>query len=354
MSRALLLADRGLYTTMPNPRVGCVIVKDGKIVGEGVHLKAGEPHAEVLALRQAGDQAAGAIAYVTLEPCSHHGRTPPCVEALVKAKIAQVVIAMQDPNPLVSGQGVAYLQKRGIQANVGLMQAEAQALNAGFISRMVHQKPFVRCKIAASLDGKTALTNGQSQWITGAAARNDVQRWRAQSCAILTGIGTVLQDNPSLTVRALDIGRQPVKVVVDSQLRMPLEAKILQQGQLIIAYAIDPHHQAEKLTAMGVELFCIPNEQQQVCLNTLLVKLGEKGFNELMVEAGEALNGALLTQRLVDELLLYYAPKLMGTHAKGMFNLPLFDSMQQSLALELLDVRQVGADIRIRARVSNN
>ena len=354
MAHALRLAERGLYTTMPNPRVACVIVKNNEIVGEGAHLKAGEPHAEVLALReasqQAGDKAKGATAYVTLEPCSHFGKTPPCADALVQAGVAKVIAAMQDPNPLVAGQGLARLSGQGIEVASGLMQAQAEALNPGFISRMSKNRPFVRSKIAASLDGKTALANGASQWITGEAARRDVQHWRAQSCAIMTGVGTVLSDNPSLTVRDIALERQPLKIVVDSHLRTPVNAKVLQNGRTLIPFALDSEDKAEKLFEAGAELLCIPNEAGKVCLKTLLSHLASNEINEVLVEGGEGLNGALLAQGLIDELLIYYAPKLMGSAAKGMFAMPPFTEMNQAVDLQILDVRQFGADIRLRLK----
>ena len=386
MTRALQLAEQGLFTTMPNPRVGCVIVKEGKIIGEGAHLKAGEPHAEVFAIQQAGDNAKGATAYITLEPCSHQGRTPPCTHALLKAGIAKVIAAMQDPNPLVAGSGLAHLQAHNIEVASGLMQAQAEALNLGFISRMTRKQPFIRCKIAASLDGKTALNNGASQWITSEPARLDVQYWRARSCAILTGIGTVLADNPSMSVRAntntpsplmgepaigfpASVGakapnagvkgwgegeaiRQPIKVVVDSQLQTPINAKILQGGNVLIAFAQSNPQKEAQLLAAGAQLLCIPNEQNKVCLKTLLSHLAACEINEVLVEGGESLNGALLAQNLIDELLIYYAPKLMGSTAKGMFALPAFTQMSQAVDLDIIDMRQIGVDIRLRAKLS--
>lgn len=355
MARALQLAEQGLLTTMPNPRVGCVIVKDGKMIGEGAHLKAGEPHAEVFALRQAGNMAKGATAYVTLEPCNHTGRTPPCSQALLQAGISKLIVAMQDPNPLVAGSGLAYLQAHGVDVASGLMQAQAEALNPGFIARMTRNTPYVRSKIAASLDGKTALNNGISQWITGEAARADVRHWRARSCAILTGVGTVLADNPSMTVREINIEKQPLRVVVDSTLKTPLNAKILQGGNVLIAFAHDADNKAATLFAAGAELLCIPNdiglkEQAKVCLKTLLGHLASREINEVLVEGGEALNGALLAQNLIDELLIYYAPKLMGCNAKNMFGIPELTQMSQAIDLQILEVRHIGTDIRLRAR----
>jgi len=355
MARALRLAEQGLYTTMPNPRVGCVIVKDGVIVGEGAHLKAGEPHAEVFALRQAGELAKGATAYVTLEPCSHTGRTPPCAEALVKAGVAKVIAAMVDPNPIVASNGLAYLQTHNIQVASGLMQDQALALNPGFISRMSRNLPYVRCKIASSLDGKTALNNGHSQWITSEAARLDVQKWRAQSCAILTGIGTVLNDDPSMTVRSINLSRQPLRVIVDSQLHISPHAKILQGGNTLIAYAQDPENKASEIIASGAELISLPtqydsNQQNKVCLKSLLSHLAQIQINEVLVEGGEKLNGALLAQNLIDELLIYYAPKLMGNEAKSLFAIPALTQMSQAIALNVTELRQIGADIRVRAQ----
>ncbi len=353
MAQALRLAEQGLYTAMPNPRVGCLIVKDDDVVvGEGAHLKAGEAHAEVHALQHAGERAKGATVYLTLEPCSHHGRTPPCAEALAKAHVAKVIVAILDPNPLVSGQGVAYVKSQGITVGVGLMQPQAHALNAGYISRMTNDIPLVRSKIAVSLDGKTALSNGESQWITSPAARADVQRWRARSCAIMTGVGTVLKDNPSLLVRDLDLGRQPLRVIVDSELRTPLDAKVLKSGHTLIAYANDVDNKATSMAEMGIALLLAPNEQGKVCLKTLLSHLANEEINEVLVEGGEGLNGALMAQNLIDELIIYYAPKLMGGQAKGMFALPILTDMQNTIALEVLDVRQIGVDVRLHAKLT--
>lgn len=351
MTRALRLAEQGLYTTMPNPRVGCVIVKNNQIIGEGAHLKAGEPHAEILALRQVVEPPKGATLYVTLEPCSHSGRTPPCAEALVKAGLAKVVVAMQDPNPQVAGSGLALLKSHNIHVACGLMETQARDLNPGFISRMTRQMPFLRSKIAASLDGKTALKNGASKWITNEPARLDVQHWRARSCAILTGIGTVLADNPSMTVRDIDIKRQPLKVIVDSQLKISLDAKILQNGNALIAFAKPSPEKEAGLLSAGAELLFIPNSDEKVCLKTLLSHLARREINEVLCEGGEGLNGALMAQGLVDELLIYYAPKLMGSTAKSMLAMPEFTNMQQAVALTILDIRNIGSDIRVRAKV---
>ncbi|HSH98615.1 MAG: bifunctional diaminohydroxyphosphoribosylaminopyrimidine deaminase/5-amino-6-(5-phosphoribosylamino)uracil reductase RibD [Methylophilaceae bacterium] len=353
MAQALQLAELGLYTTTPNPRVGCVIVKNGVVIGSGAHLKAGEPHAEVHALRQAHQNAPGQVkgadVYVTLEPCSHHGRTPPCADALIEAGVKRVIVAMQDPNPKVAGAGLARLQAHGIEVASGLMEAQARELNIGFISRMTRQLPYVRTKVAASLDGRTALANGASKWITSEASRLDVQHWRARSCAILTGIGTVLADDPQLNVRALDIGRQPLRVIVDSQLQIAPNAKIL-EGNALVAYADASQAKIDVLQAAGVKLIKLADTSGQVCLKSLLSHLAELGINELMVEAGQTLNGALLKHRLVDAVVLYYAPVLLGSQARGMFELPAFNDMKQRIGLEVKDTRQFGVDFRIIAK----
>ena len=354
MSLALHLAEQGLYTTTPNPRVGCVLVYNGQIIGQGSHLKAGEPHAEIMALRDAEAKfpnlIQGADAYVTLEPCSHFGRTPPCADALIKAAVKRVIAAMQDPNPQVAGNGLARLAAAGIETEHGLMEAQARELNAGFISRMTQNRPFVRVKIAASLDGKTALANGESKWITGEAARQDVQHWRARSCAILTGIGTVLADDPQMNVRNIPSARQPLRVVVDSQLRISPQAKILAGGNTLIAYVLDKENKADALSKAGLELVKTQSNEGKVCLKQLLRHLAERGINEVMVEAGQTLNGALLTLNLIDEFLFYYAPTLLGSDARGMLAIPALESMQNRTELSLIEVRQFGQDIRVRAK----
>ena len=352
MAQALRLAERGLYSASPNPRVGCVIVRDGQVVGEGWHERAGTPHAEIHALQQAGEKMRGATVYVTLEPCSHHGRTPPCTDALIAADVARVVAAMRDPNPQVAGQGVERLARTGIQVEVGLMQAQALELNIGFVSRMTRARPWVRLKAAASLDGKTALNNGVSKWITGPAARSDVQHWRARSCAILTGVGTVLADDPQMNVREIETTRQPLRVIVDSNLKTPLSAKILAGGNVLIACAIDDVLKIQALRAVGAEVLVLTSSDGRVDLARLLKVLAEREVNELMVEAGATLNGALLNAGLVDELILYLAPVLMGDAARGLFALPELQQMDQRKTLAVQDVRLVGKDIRVMARVS--
>ena len=350
MARALQLAQRGLLTATPNPRVGCVLVKNGKNIGEGWHVRAGEPHAEVHALRAAGAAAQGATAYVTLEPCSHHGRTPPCAEALIEAGVARVVCAMQDPNPRVAGQGFAMLRAAGIAVECGLMEAAARDLNIGFVSRMTRGLPFVRSKIAASLDGRTALANGVSQWITGAAARVDVQHWRARSCALVTGIGTVLADDPQLNVR-IATERQPLRVVLDSALRMPPTARMLQGGRVLVCTASQDAGKRAALERQGAEVLLLPVTAGQVDLPAVLRELARRGINEVLVEAGKTLNGALLRAGLVDELLLYLAPQLLGDAARGLADLGELTQLEQRVGLVWQEVRHVGGDMRITVRI---
>ena len=351
MARALRLAEFGLYSASPNPRVGCVIVRDGQVVGEGWHRLAGEAHAEVHALKMAGARANGATAYVTLEPCSHHGRTPPCAEALLAAGVSRVVAAMQDPNPLVSGRGLQRLADAGVRVECGLLENEAQELNLGFVSRMTRGRPWVRAKLASSLDGKTALENGASQWITGEAARHDGHRWRARACAILCGMGTVMADDPQLSVRGVDTLRQPLKVIVDRQLEMPLTARLLDDGRILVATASADTLRADNLRARGAEVLDCRLNNGRVDLGVLLAELGRRGVNEVHVEGGPRLNGALLDAGLVDELLLYVAPSLLGDRARGLFDLPALTSLAGKKSLVFRDVRSVGNDLRILARL---
>ncbi|MBW7902328.1 MAG: bifunctional diaminohydroxyphosphoribosylaminopyrimidine deaminase/5-amino-6-(5-phosphoribosylamino)uracil reductase RibD [Rhodocyclaceae bacterium] len=351
MARALRLAERGLFTTSPNPRVGCVLVKDGAVVGEGWHERAGEAHAEVHALRAAGAAAAGATAYVTLEPCNHHGRTPPCVDALIAAGVARVVAAMADPNPLVAGQGLARLAAAGIATASGLLENEAHELNVGFVARMTRGRPWLRLKVAASLDGRTALENGESQWITGAEARRDGHRWRARACAVLTGVGTVRDDDPRLTVRDVDTTRQPLRVVVDSRLETPPTARILDGGKVLLIGAVADAARAAALSARGAEVLLLPDAAGKVDLAAALAELARRGINEVHAEAGFRLNGSLLREGLVDELLLYLAPSLIGDAARGLFALPALASLADKRTLQWRDVRRIGADLRIVARL---
>ena len=353
MAEALRLAEKGLFTATPNPRVGCVIVRDGQAVGAGWHEKAGGPHAEVLALRAAGARTRGATAYVTLEPCSHHGRTPPCVDALIEAGIARVVAAMQDPNPSVAGSGYARLRAAGIEVESGLMQNEAHALNIGFVARMSRGRPWVRMKIAASLDGRTALANGQSQWITGPEARRDGHAWRARACAVLTGIGTVRDDDPQLNVREVETTRQPLKVVVDSRLQLPLSAKLLASGKVLVAAAVEDKAAIAALRAQGAEVVVLPNARGKVELTELMHELARRELNEVHVEAGYKLNGSLLAAGMVDELLIYLAPSILGDSASGMFSLPELTDLAQKRLVQFTDVQTMGSDLRILARVVN-
>jgi diaminohydroxyphosphoribosylaminopyrimidine deaminase / 5-amino-6-(5-phosphoribosylamino)uracil reductase len=350
MARALELAGRGLYTATPNPRVGCVIVHDGAVAGEGWHERAGAAHAEVNALAAAGSRARGATAYVTLEPCVHQGRTGPCTETLVKAGVARVVAAMQDPNPQVGGKGSARLQQSGIRVETGLFGEEARELNVGFVSRMTRGLPWVRLKVAASLDGKTALANGRSQWITGEAARRDGHHWRARACAVLTGAGTVRDDDPRLTVRDVPTTRQPLRVVVDSKLETPPTAKILEGGGVLVAAAREDKARIAALRAKGAEVIVMPNREGKVELGDLFRELGRREMNEVHVEAGLRLNGSLLREGFVDELLVYLAPSIIGDKAQGMFELPELADLAGRRQLAIRDLRAVGSDIRVMAR----
>lgn len=349
MTRAIDLARLGLLTATPNPRVGCVIVKDGAVVGEGWHRRAGEPHAEVVALGEAGGRARGATVYVTLEPCSHFGRTPPCVEALIEARVGRVIAAMEDPNPKVNGRGLARLRDAGVDVRCGLLQHEATELNIGFVSRMSRGRPWVRLKIAASLDGLTALPDGTSQWITGEAARRDGHAWRARACAILTGIGTVRDDDPQLDVRLVETQRQPIKVLVDSRLGVDLEAKLLKGAPTWIACAVENPGKERELRDRGCEVIRLPDAQGKVDLAALMTELAARGLNEVHVEAGYKLNGSLVRADVVDELLAYVAPALLGK-GLGMFALDAPAELSQRRQLRFTDVERLGPDLRLTAR----
>jgi diaminohydroxyphosphoribosylaminopyrimidine deaminase/5-amino-6-(5-phosphoribosylamino)uracil reductase len=342
MAAALALAKQGLYTTTPNPRVGCIVAQGDRVVGSGWHEKAGGPHAEVAALAQAGAQAAGATAYVTLEPCSHQGRTPPCVDLLLAKKVKRVVAAMLDPNPQAA-HGGAKLAAAGVAFEHGLMEAEARELNIGFFSRVTRGRPWVRMKIAATLDGRTALADGRSQWITGAEARKDGHRWRARACAVLTGYGTIKADDPRLTVREVQTPRQPLRVVVDSRLETPETAKILEGGALIFS-AVKP---AKKANAEVVQL---ANASGKVDLPKMLEELARRGINELHVEAGFRLNGSLVREGCVDEFLLYLNPSFLGDESQGMLALPGLSSLEERKRVTIKSLERIGDDIRILAR----
>lgn len=354
MSRAIQLAERGLYTTQPNPRVGCVIVSDKQVVGEGYHQKAGDPHAEIHALTEAAERAKGATAYVSLEPCSHQGKTPPCADALIAAGIKRVVCAMLDPNPLVSGKGLEKLKQAGIDTLSGVLQAEAEALNPGFIKRMTVGLPFVRVKLAMSLDGRTAMASGESQWITGASARTDVQKLRARSSVVLTGSGTVIADNPSMNVRltAADLGTeippfQPLRAIIDGQLKVKAESKIFQQDGETILFTTKDFSVASGFTEN--QLITFKSGSGKVDLLAVMKWLAEQQVNEVHVEAGSELCGALLEQKLVDEMVVYMAPHIMGDSAKGLFHLPALQQMNQRIDLNIKDIRSIGKDWRITA-----
>lgn len=358
MARALELAARGLATTQPNPRVGCVIAKGGQIIGEGWHERAGGPHAEVAALRAVQASPGGlanardATVYVNLEPCSHHGRTPPCSDALVSARVARVVFAIPDPNPKVAGRGAVMLTQAGIKVEIGLMEAEAEELNAGFLQRMRHGRPFVRVKAGMSLDGRTALANGQSKWITSEPAREDVQHWRANSAAVLTGIGTVLADDPQLNVRLPGFERQPTIVVLDANARTPPSARLFAGGGPVVVFTQGgsvPGSAALRLKGARVETV---DGADALDLPAVLARLGELEVNEVLVEAGPTLTGALVRQKLADELLLYIAPRLLGPQGRPLFELPQLESLQQAEAFKILETRQVGPDLRLRLRAN--
>lgn len=352
MARALRLAGRGLYTTDPNPRVGCVVVKDNIMVGEGWHVRAGAGHAEVIALEKAGAQARGATVYVTLEPCCHYGRTPPCTQALLAAGVRRVVMAMQDPNPQVAGRGMAQLREAGMAVECGVLENEARALNPGFIQRMESGRPWMRCKLAMSLDGRTALASGESQWITAPAARADVQHLRARASAIMTSVTTVLADDPSLNVRLPGENiRQPLRVILDPELETPTQARTLNlEGQVLILTAAAEPARQRPLLAAGAELQVLPRQGGGLDLAAVLTELARREVNEVHLECGATLAGALLTAGLIDELVIYLAPLLLGDGARGLFHLPGLSRMSERIPLKIADIRAVGGDWRITAR----
>lgn len=357
MARALRLARRGLYSTSPNPRVGCVIARDGEVVAEGWHQKAGEGHAEVKALARLDNDASGTTAYVTLEPCSHHGRTPPCSEALIEAGVRRLVVAMEDPNPQVAGDGIRRLREAGIDVEVGLLESEARELNAGFIRRMQRGLPLVRIKMAMSLDGRTAMASGESQWITGPHARADVQRLRAASCAVVSGVETVARDNAALTVRPAQFApdradewwRQPLRVVLDSNLRTPADGRLFGGGgPILIAAAVEDADRQASLERRGAEVIYLPEDSGRVDLQGLLRELARRECNEVLIEAGATLAGRLVATGLADELILYMAPTLLGSDARPLLELPIMTMAEQNRVL-IRDIRVVGDDWRIEA-----
>ena len=360
MARAIRLAKLGRYTTDPNPRVGCVIVKDGVVVGEGWHRKAGEPHAERNALSVAGNGARGATAYVTLEPCCHTGRTPPCTQGLIEGGVSRVVVAMVDPNPLVAGKGQEALRKAGIEVVSGLMEAEAEKLNPGFIKRMCHGMPYTRCKLAMSLDGRTAMASGESKWITSDEARRDVQFLRAGSSAIVTGLGTILADDPSMNVRlsASDLPdanhglpvRQPLRVVLDAGLQISSESKILKlPGSVLVMHSSDNRKRQDELLQAGAELQHVTSNGHNLELKEVMQHLAQREINEVLIESGPTLAGAGLQSGIIDELVIYMAPHIMGDGARGLLRLPGLERMQDRIEVETRDIRQIGRDFRISA-----
>jgi len=356
MARALRLAEKGLYSTRPNPRVGCVIVKEGEVIGEGWHLKAGGSHAEIHALINAGAATQGSTVYVTLEPCSHHGRTPPCADALIEAGVRRVIAAMSDPNPQISGKGLERLRAAGIEVSSGLLESRAVTLNPGFIKRMRTGRPWLRVKLAMSLDGRTAMASGESQWITSESARLDVQRLRARSCAILTGAGTVREDNPALNVR---IGAEelscpmaddpPLRVILSSRGEKLASSKLFQvDGDILIFSGSGVSHSVSERS--NVESLEVATDATGLDLNIVMDELGRRGINECHVEAGATLSGALLEARLVDEIIVYMAPLIMGDEARGLFHLPQIRTMAQRIPMKISDIRAVGDDWRITAQ----
>ena len=370
MARAISLAKKGWFTTHPNPRVGCVLVRDNQIVAEGWHEYAGQGHAEVNALSQLHklnnvEKARGATAYVTLEPCSHFGKTPPCSDALIKAGIGRVVIGMVDPNPLVAGNGVKRLQENGVEVKTGVLETEARMLNLGFIQRMESQRPKIRCKMAMSLDGRTAMSSGESKWITSTDAREDVQRLRAESSAVLTGIGTVLEDDPSMNVRSekfASMNRQPERIILDTQLKIPVISKMLAlEGQTVICTSQTSANQEQKkiqiLEDKKVDLYYlntdVKNDRTHLSLVEVMSVMVERQYNDVLLEAGSNLTGAMLQAGYIDELIIYMAPHLMGSDARGLFNLPGLNTMSERINLNIQDIRSVGRDFRITASIIN-
>jgi diaminohydroxyphosphoribosylaminopyrimidine deaminase / 5-amino-6-(5-phosphoribosylamino)uracil reductase len=355
MARAMQLARQGLYTSHPNPRVGCVLVKDNKIIGEGSHIQTGKEHAEINALKQVGDHARGATCYVTLEPCVHTGKTPPCTQGLISAGLGQVVASMVDPNPMVYGNGLIKLKEHGINTSIGLLETEAKEINKGYVKRMSTGIPYIRCKLAISTDGKTALASGESKWITNDQARNDVQIFRAESSALLTGIGTILSDDPRLTVREIELhGRIPLRVVIDRQLDIPLNAELFKHpGKVIIFTSSDKHEKISKLGDMDVDVLS-PDTGVDFLSSSMKILAKEYHVNDILVEAGATLSGALLNNHLVDEFILYQAPIILGDKGRAMVNIGDIEKMNNKIILKLNEIRNIGDDIRMTYQVCNS
>jgi len=361
MAEALREAEKGLYTTGKNPRVGCVVVKDGVLIGRGYHLSPGKPHAEVAALSAITDST-NATVYVNLEPCSHHGKTPPCAEALVAANVSRVVVAMQDPNPLVNGKGLSFLQNHGIETTTNILENEASELNKGFVSRMTNNRPYITVKTAISLDGKTALNSGESKWISGEASRKDVQKLRAKSCAILTGIETVLNDDPMLTVRlgkqelGIEIApEQPKRIILDTQLRIPPSVKILNNAKDVIIYTCsDDKHKIAVLNQLGAEVVKTSLVTKNVDLNFVMNDLAGREINEVLVEAGSTLIGSLFEHALIDELIVYMSPHIMGEASFGLAKINSIKNMQDRIELEISQTRIIGTDLKLQLKPKYN
>tara|TARA_B110000003_G_scaffold142110_2_gene143477 strand:+ start:2713 stop:3786 length:1074 start_codon:yes stop_codon:yes gene_type:complete len=351
MSQALALAKKSEALARPNPSVGAIVVKNKKKVGEGSHKAAGNDHAEVIALKNAGKLSKGADLYITLEPCNHQGKTPPCTNSIISAGISNVYIAMKDPNPLVNGLGIEHLKNNGINVFSGIMEEEAKKLNLGFQNRMTKSRPYIRSKIAMSFDGKTSLFNGQSQWITSEASRADVQKWRLKSCAILTGKGTVNSDNPNLSIRTLSLNHQPLRIILDSYLGIKINSKILQQNNVIVFYGVDQCSNLIKLKKTKAKFIKISLLNNKINLEELMTYLNNLEINELWVEAGPNLNGELLKLGLLDELITYTAPYIIGGNANSMFNAPILETMKDKIKVSVFDLRSIGEDIRIQMKI---
>ena len=351
MALALKLASKGSEQTKPNPKVGALLVKDGKVVGKGYHAKAGENHAEVIAIREAGLKANGATLYITLEPCSHHAKTPPCVDLIIKSGVREVVVACRDPNPLVNGEGLNTLKVNNINVTEGVLSSQAIELNKGFFSRMSKKRPYVRSKIAASIDGRTSLKSGDSKWITSDYARKDVQQWRKNSCAIVTGINTINEDNPLLNVRLNETNRQPYRVILDTHLSIDFNVQILKQKKIILAYCEDPEGKLNTLQKRNIHCLNLPIHDDFVDLNQLMRELVNLECNDILIESGPTLNGRLLKQNLIDEIILYMAPVILGGEANPIFNNPVLNSMQEKIKLEQKDIRYFGDNLRLIMKV---